>query len=971
MKHYLSLIFITIFSIISAQNITNEWLINELSSYDIFYNINNSELKLVSDFIIDRAEQNSELKNILEELYSESQTDFTNFDDLITRTRNSKKIIRLLCCIKKELEECCANLTAQNANLINQIEIIISSLIFQVDLGPVFTTLTDIKSTITECCANLHDLISSLSNRLTFTVHVVVGCDFTTVFTALADIKLTITECCAVTQNNFNNTFTVLRDIKNTITECCAQTQINFNNTFTVLADLKSSITTLISVDFAGVFTTLNDIKNTLTICCATNQTNFSNTFTVLADIKNTLTICCATNQTNFNNTFTVLADIKDTITECCADLIFTITSLRPIAIVDFSTVFTALADIKLTLTQCCAQNQTNFNNTWTILADIKRTLTACCAANQTNFNNTFTAIADLKNTLTILITNGFNGTFTVLADIKKTLTECCATTQNNFNGTFTVLAEILNTVTTNCIPITIGQNGQPVTISSSGSYCLTNNITAPATNAITIQASDVTLDLNGWTLQAPTDLTAAVAVDASGATRDNIVIRNGNITNSSNSILLTANGGNQLNNVLVENILVANNGGPVGPITCFALLGTARLTNVTIRNCQIEFVTLNGGHAGTPASGIFLQDSTGIINNISIEDCFITNCTNAGISFINNASANDSNISIKNCLINNNGTNGGIDFASALVTPINVMSIIDCQTLSNTGTGISVNVNGCTIQNTISNSNSADGINVTSSNFAISNCVANANSLFGINASSLGSGSSNGTIKDCIVHQSGFAGISLNGSAIQVENCNIVGTGVTTLNRDGIRATGPNHKILNSIINNNRIGINADFTLSATNLTIVDCDVSSNKAGGIVIFANGGTIANCTASNNSGAGANQNGIQVRGNSVVIVNNRVQLNGLNGILLSATTPRATNCEVRNNTAVSNANIGILDGAGLASANKAYLNYATNNTAANFSLNGVDTVRTIHPTAQEAFMTSDTLDARNWVLNIAN
>ncbi|MCL4361566.1 right-handed parallel beta-helix repeat-containing protein [Candidatus Dependentiae bacterium] len=964
MKNYLLIGLLAFCSIINAKEIDSSWLIKELSSYDIFQTINHNELILISDFIIERAEKNPELKNILEELYSESQTDFTDLNH-ITRIRNSKKIIRLLCIIKSELEGCCANLTAQNTNLINQIEIIISSLIFNVDLGPVFTTLTDIKSTITECCASLEEEIASLSNFRTFTAIISTNCDFTTVFTVLADIKLTITECCAVTQNNFNNTFTVLRDIKNTITECCAQTQINFNNTFTVLADLKSSITTLISVDFAGVFTTLNDIKNTLTICCATNQTNFSNTFTVLADIKNTLTICCATNQTNFNNTFTVLADIKDTITECCADLIFTITSLRPIAIVDFSTVFTALADIKLTLTQCCAQNQTNFNNTWTILADIKRTLTECCAANQTNFNSTFTAIADVKNTLTILITNGFNGTFTVLADIKNTLTTCCATTQANFAGTFTVLASIKSTSTISCTPTIIGANGQPVTISSPGSYCLANNITAAGTNAITINSNAVTLDLNGWTLQAPTSGDNA-AIKINGAA-DNIVIKNGIITNSQISIWILSFPG-AVDNVLIENLLIS--GGTLGPIIATAL-NSGTISNLTIKDCMIEFVNHPNSISflsGVNASGIILFDNgtnSGLasISNVNIENCLISNCSASGIFFHNEAGAtNDKNISVKDCIVGNN-TSNGIDFASAIAVQLNTVDVIDCQSLNNTGTGITINAIRCTIQNTIANANTADGINLINSNFSVSNCVTNANTVVGLNLSSLNT--STGTVADCVSHQNGFVGINVNGNFTQVHNCNIVGTGSTAINRDGIRVNGTNNKIINSIVNNNRIGINADYSGADSQfLNIINCDVSRNTSHGITAFSSYGTIVNCICNSNSG-----DGIQVRGDSSIILSNMTQLNGNNGIFLTSTSPGTTNFEVRDNTTISNTVDGIND-ANASTNNRVYLNYATNNTIANFA--GVDPVFTINPTPSIAFLsTNSVLDARNWVANVSN
>jgi hypothetical protein len=49
--------------------------------------------------------------------------------------------------------------------------------------------------------------------------------------------------------------------------------------------------------------------------------------------------------------------------------------------------------------------------------------------------------------------------------------------------------------------PCTAITNSGAVTISQSGSYYLTTNITVAAGNAITITANNVTLDLNGFTI--------------------------------------------------------------------------------------------------------------------------------------------------------------------------------------------------------------------------------------------------------------------------------------------------------------------------------------------------------------------------------------------------------------------------------------------------------------------------------------
>ena len=55
---------------------------------------------------------------------------------------------------------------------------------------------------------------------------------------------------------------------------------------------------------------------------------------------------------------------------------------------------------------------------------------------------------------------------------------------------------------TVNCTPVT----SVPVTITTSGPHCLTDNLTfyGQSGSAITIQANRVVLDLNGHTLQGP-----------------------------------------------------------------------------------------------------------------------------------------------------------------------------------------------------------------------------------------------------------------------------------------------------------------------------------------------------------------------------------------------------------------------------------------------------------------------------------
>ena len=59
----------------------------------------------------------------------------------------------------------------------------------------------------------------------------------------------------------------------------------------------------------------------------------------------------------------------------------------------------------------------------------------------------------------------------------------------------------------------------QPTTITSSGSYVLTRDITVASGNVFTIQASDVTLDLNGRTVQVTSPGGYLIAIDTGAST--------------------------------------------------------------------------------------------------------------------------------------------------------------------------------------------------------------------------------------------------------------------------------------------------------------------------------------------------------------------------------------------------------------------------------------------------------------------
>jgi len=109
----------------------------------------------------------------------------------------------------------------------------------------------------------------------------------------------------------------------------------------------------------------------------------------------------------------------------------------------------------------------------------------------------------------------------------------------------FSALA-LTSTTAFACNPIT--QADVPITITSPGTYCLTENVATPT--SINIESMNVTLDLNGNTLSA-TRITNGVV-----STADNVVIKNGTIANFASSVvILGQNHSSYVHSNTIENI--------------------------------------------------------------------------------------------------------------------------------------------------------------------------------------------------------------------------------------------------------------------------------------------------------------------------------------------------------------------------------------------------------------------------------
>lgn len=168
---------------------------------------------------------------------------------------------------------------------------------------------------------------------------------------------------------------------------------------------------------------------------------------------------------------------------------------------------------------------------------------------------------------------------------------------------------------------------GLPVTINTPGTYALTSNlaVTNTSTNVIVVQASDVTIELNGFRIVGPItcggvptacspSITGGGAAGIDGWTYDptNLVVRNGSITGMGSGLLLSYDG-------RAESIKAMQN----GYIGIRARAGAAVLNSTGTANGQIG---IEGGLidncvvSRNPQYGIATQGDGAVVRNVVVQ---------------------------------------------------------------------------------------------------------------------------------------------------------------------------------------------------------------------------------------------------------------------------------------------------------------------------------------------------------------
>jgi hypothetical protein len=145
-----------------------------------------------------------------------------------------------------------------------------------------------------------------------------------------------------------------------------------------------------------------------------------------------------------------------------------------------------------------------------------------------------------------------------------------------------------------------VGWNGTfPITISQSGSYFFTQNLTGVTnTDGIDITGGDVTIDLNGFTLSNQTNVGAVTGIASTGT--GNVAVRGGVIRGWARG--LSASGTSHMD---LEDCRIEGN----------ADIGAFLSVPSTVKNCFVADQMLYGVEVG---SGSTIEDTTFVHNNTS-----------------------------------------------------------------------------------------------------------------------------------------------------------------------------------------------------------------------------------------------------------------------------------------------------------------------------------------------------------------
>ena len=190
-----------------------------------------------------------------------------------------------------------------------------------------------------------------------------------------------------------------------------------------------------------------------------------------------------------------------------------------------------------------------------------------------------------------------------------------------------------------------------PFTISASGKYVLGNNFVtgSAAQTAITINVSNVILDLNGFFVSGPGGVTNTQTAVISVGTVSNVTIRNGTIANNGYGIVVNSTSTNGINH-LYENLNITR-------CLSVGIIFTGDTASTIVRSNTISQI---GGFSGQASNGAGIACLAGV----RIENNFVNSVAGASVGSGNvgtGIGTGPGSFTIGNTITNcNNGIVGG-----------------------------------------------------------------------------------------------------------------------------------------------------------------------------------------------------------------------------------------------------------------------------------------------------------------------
>lgn len=367
-----------------------------------------------------------------------------------------------------------------------------------------------------------------------------------------------------------------------------------------------------------------------------------------------------------------------------------------------------------------------------------------------------------------------------------------------------------------------------PTTITSPGSYYLTGNLNPFASTAIIIQASDVTVDLNGFNiLQGDTGIYVSNGVQ-------NATIRNGSLRAQGTYGIFAPN----VSGLTLEHLRVAGVTSGVGATVS---------SNAVVEDCIFE------NNAG---DGLRTSEGARVFN--------ITSVSNQGVGILTGHHS-----VIRNCVVANN-TSYGIDAGYSCV-------ISDCAARNNSANNINAGNDVAISHCTANGSKAGSGIVFTLIG-TVTACTADGNNQYGIDAqqrgnisqcNAYGNGQSGihanyvGSVQNCVCDVNGFCGIlSDAGGFITIANNSCTengisgtnsGAGIRVLNNGGCRIEN-NNLVANYIGVDSRSGRNIVLRNTAAGNTTNYNILSGSSYGPIINVTGANDISGISGSSHPAA---------------------------------------------------------------------------------------------------------------------